>query len=180
MRAFLALSLSDDQRGALSDLQDHLRCGRIVDEDDLHLTLVFFAQAGRDALEELDLTLGLRRPGPVPVAFRGLSMFGSANPRSVHAAVVPDPRLMHLQAGLASAARRCGIALPHRRFVPHVTLARFAHRMPPEDHARLGRFLSVHGDARLPADVAADLHLYRSTLHPDGPRYDLLESYPLS
>ena len=87
---------------------------------------------------------------------------------------------MRLQSGLNTAARRCGIALPHRRFVPHVTLARFPHRMPPEDHGRLGRFLSAHGNACLPPAMATELHLYRSTIRSDGARHDLLETYPLT
>lgn len=179
MRAFLALTPSDEQREALSALQDHLRCGRHVDEDDLHLTLAFLGDVSLSQLDELDLTLGSIRPGPVPLEIGGLGVFGGDAPRQVHAAVDAEPRIVHLQAKVSTAARRCGIALPHRRFVPHVTLARFARWTSAEDHARLGRFLAARSDMRLPPALRTELCLYRSTLSEDGPRYDLLESYPL-
>ncbi len=51
--------------------------------------------------------------------------------------------------------------------------------MPPDDHAWLGRFLSAHGSFCCRAESVEAISLYRSTLGSDGPRYDLLETYPL-
>ncbi|SPJ24275.1 RNA 2',3'-cyclic phosphodiesterase [Palleronia abyssalis] len=179
MRAFLALDPPDPLRNALSALQDDLRCGRHVDEDDLHLTLCFFPDASQAALEEMDLTLDLMRPGPVTIEVAGIDTFGSENPRSVHASVMASAPLVHLQKKVETAARRSGIDLPHRRFVPHITLARFPNRMPPEDHVRLGRFLERRGNVHFDAAVIQEVVLYQSTLTEDGPRYDELERYPL-
>ncbi len=180
MRSFLALDPPAPMREALSALIEGLRCGRHVDEDDLHLTLAFMADAPLDGLEQLDLDLEVLRPGPVPLEIRGVDTFGSEHPRLVYAAAVPHPALLHLQKKVATAIRRAGIDLPAWRFVPHVTLARFPHRMPPEDHARLGRFLAAHGAFRLEPHAIDALSLYRSTLTADGPRYELLESYALA
>ncbi len=179
MRTFLALDPPDTLRDPLDALVEGLRCGRHVDVDDLHLTLAFMADAPLPALEELNLDLEMLRPGPVPLEIRGLGTFGAENPRSLHAAVVPHPALLHAQKKVATAVRRAGIDLPRTRFVPHVTLARFPHRMPPEDHARLGRFLSAHGSFRLERHVVEAVSLYRSTVTHEGARYELLESYPL-
>ena len=180
MRTFLALDPPEPMRDALDNLVEGLRCGRHVDIDDLHLTLAFMADAPLSALEELNLDLEMLRPGPVPLEIRGLGTFGSEHPRLVYAAAEPHPALLHLQKKLATTIRRAGIDLPATRFVPHVTLARFPHRMPPEDHARLARFLSAHGRFRLEAHVIDTVSLYRSTVTHHGSRYELLESYPLT
>ena len=177
MRAFLALTPPAALTEALSALSSRLKCGRHVDEDDLHLTLAFFSDVSLAELEELNVALEMIRPGPVSLRVAGLGMFGTNDPRSLHATVEHDPGLLHLQKKVETIARRSGIDLPHRRFVPHITLARFPNRMPPEDHAKIGRFLEAHGDFRFDPVTLDEVDLYQSTLGPDGARYDLLESY---
>lgn len=180
MRAFLALTPPDALVDALSALVSGLKCGRHVDDDDMHLTLAFFPDVSLAELEELNLALEMTRPGPVALRITGIATFGSAEPRSLHATVAPDPALMHLQKKVETAARRSGIDLPHRRFVPHITLARFPNRMPPEDHARIGRFLEAYGNFRFDPVAVDEVALIQSTLGPDGARYDLLESYQIA
>ena len=133
-----------------------------------------------DTLDELHLDLEMLRPGPVRIEVTGLGMFGSTNPRSLHATARLHPELEHLNRKVETLIRRAGHPLPHSRFVPHLTLARFGHRMPPDDHAKLGRFLSAHGNFRFDPVSVDRLLLWQSTLTDDGPRYDLLEDYALT
>lgn len=146
----------------------------------MHLTLTFFPEVSLAELEELNLALEMMRPGPVALRVSGLGTFGSADPRSLHATVAPDPALVHLQKKVETAARRSGIDLPHRRFVPHITLARFPSRMPPEDHAKIGRFLQAQGNFHFDPVMVDEVALIQSTLGSDGARYDLLEAYPIA
>ncbi|WP_375261095.1 RNA 2',3'-cyclic phosphodiesterase [Palleronia sp.] len=180
MRAFLALTPPERLVDALSTLVSGLKCGRHVDDDDMHLTLTFFPDVSLAELEELNLTLEMIRTGPVPLHVTGVATFGSAEPRSLHTVVAPDPALVHLQKKVETAARRSGIDLPHRRFVPHITLARFPNRMPPEDHAKIGRFLEAQGDFQFDPVMVDEVVLIQSTLSSDGARYDLLETYPIA
>lgn len=180
MRVFLALDLPPGWPDALGQLQDALKIGRHVDEDDLHLTLAFLGDVAVPPLEELNLALEMLRTGPLWLAVKGLGTFGSEQPRSLHARIAPDEALLHLQRKVATMVRASGIALPHSRFVPHVTLARFPASMAPDEHARLGRFLQAHGDFALPPAAIASLSMIRSTLAPDGARHDLLERYELA
>ncbi|SHI99933.1 2'-5' RNA ligase [Palleronia salina] len=179
MRIFVALDLPDDLTAALSRVQDRLIVGRPVDEDDFHLTLAFVPKVSIPQLDDLALDLEMLVPPPVALRVTGLDTFGAAHPRSLHAVVAPDPALLALQAKVATLVRRAGIDLPHRKFVPHVTLARFPSTIAPEDHARLGRFLSAHGGFTHPPVPAAGLTLYQSTLRDDGPVYDALQSHAL-
>ena len=94
--------------------------------------------------------------------------------------MAPDPALLGLQARVMTLLRRAGVDLPHRRFLPHITLARFSGRMAPDDQARLGRFLQRHGNWRFAPCPPVALTLYQSTLTSDGARYDVLGSMDLT
>lgn len=177
MRVFVALDLPDGVIDALARLQSKLGAGRHVPPDDLHLTLVFIAEAPLDALEELHMRLDMMTMPLAPLRIAGADVFGSNPPRSLHMTVEGDAPLRDLQKKVANAARLSGLGLPYRRFLPHITLARFSRQLDDTDMGRVGRFLQAHGDWTLPAFVPPALSLYRSTLGADGPRYDLLESY---
>lgn len=178
MRAFLALELPEEVTDRLDRLAARLAPGRHVLPEDMHLTLAFFEDAAPTQLEDLHLALDMAGPPLLRLAIRGADVFGSDPPRSLHVKVT-GPGLSAYQAKVATMARRAGLDLPHRRFVPHVTLARFGAGIPAEDVARIGRFLQAHGDVSVPDFVPPAVALYRSTLGADGPRYDLLERYPL-
>lgn len=180
MRIFVALDLPDDLRDALARLQDRLPVGRHVSEDDLHLTLAFVPDIRLPRLEDLALDLEMLSPPVLTIRAAGLDTFGGERPRSLHVSVVRSEPLAHLQAKVSALIRRAGVHLPHRRFVPHVTLARFPNSMAQGDQRRLGRFLQAHADWSHEPVPAAALTLYQSTLTGDGPRYDPLQSNALA
>lgn len=177
MRCFLALDLPEDLTDALDRLAARLSVGRHVPPEDMHLTLAFFEQATLDALDDLHLSLSMLALPAMPLTVSGADIFGSAQPRSLHVCIEGGDTLPAFQRKIAGFARAAGLTQPHRRFVPHITLVRFANRMPAEDTARVGRFLQAHGDFRWPAFAAPSFALYQSTLGADGPRYDLMERY---
>src|SRR6056297_1470868 len=146
MRVFAALDPSEEVRDRLVQLQDKLTVGRHVPADDLHLTLVFVEDAPLPALEELNLDLETLTPPLPALSLKGVDVFGNDPPRSLHVAVENDAALIALQKKVEGFARRAGLRLPHRRFVPHITIARFPHTMEPADMAKIGRFLQAHGD----------------------------------
>jgi 2'-5' RNA ligase len=75
------------------------------------------------------------------------------------------------------AARHAGIAMPAGRYVPHVTLARFAPgQVSP---AKVAKLIEARA-AFLAGPVAVDRFcLYRSDLGRAGPVYTVLAEYPL-
>jgi len=177
MRCFLALDLPEDVADGLDRLAARLTVGRHVLPEAMHLTLLFMEDAPLSALEELHMQLEMTPPPPMALSIAGVDIFGSDPPRSVHGVVKGTASLVDYQRKVATFARRSGIALPHRRFVPHITLARFANRLPPEDTARIGRFLQAHGDFTWPAFAVPSVSLYRSTPGSDGGRHDVLHTY---
>ena len=178
IRAFLAFPLPEALAHRLSVVQHRLPLPRPVPMEDLHLTLVFLDSQPEPVLEELHHSLAaLSLPAPA-LRLDGIGSFGGAEPVSLHALIAPDPRLTALHAKLAQAARGAGIAVPARRYVPHVTLARF--RRGEADAPALERALAALGPVTSDPWVPGELVLYRSVLRPGGPVYDPLAAYPLT
>ena len=126
IRAVLGIDLPAEVRGALQVQQFLLPLPRKVDPDQLHLTLVFLGDCPDDVLEAAhDGFATLRSPG-LTLTLQGFGLFGGMRPHTAWAGVQPSPALTHLQARAHRRAIEAGCALPRRRFVPHVTLGRFA------------------------------------------------------
>lgn len=175
IRAFLALPMPEGITHRLTLAQHPLPLPRPVEAGMLHLTLVFLDSQPESVLEDLHLILdGLRLPAPV-LRLAGLGAFGGAAPDSVHALIAPDARLTTLQAKVARAARDVGIALPARRFVPHVTLGRGVC-----EPAELARGMAAAGAVTSEPWTATEMILYRSTLLKSGSAYDPLAVYALT
>lgn len=177
MRAFLALTLSDDVAAALVSVQPAIPFGRPVPEENLHLTLAFLDDAPEPALQDLhDLMTGFRA-APVAIRFTGLDSFTEAERGLIFAAVDRTAALQALHDRVASICRKAGLDLPRRRFRPHVTLMRANRRPDGPVRDRLARALGPRPD--LPGFTATTITLYESTLTPRGAVHDPLASYPL-
>lgn len=173
MRCFLALDVPEDIRSALTVQQFLLPLPSTVQPEDFHITLAFLGDSLPGPLEALDEMLSrLRLPAPT-LRLAGLGLFGGARPRSVHAGVSRSEVLSHLQAKVEQAARMAGFALEHRRFIPHVTLGRFA-PPPPEIAMRIERLVAETPLASRPWR-AEGVMLYRS----HHGRYEELARYGL-
>jgi RNA 2',3'-cyclic 3'-phosphodiesterase len=174
IRAFLALPLPESTRARLAALQFILPM-RAVPPENLHLTLVFLGEQSEAVLSDLhDLLEGLRAPR-LALALQGLDVFGGDKMRHVHARVQPNADLTRLQARLETLARQAGIAVPTRRFVPHVTLG---HPDTPPD-PRLAPLIAQTQLDPAPFDGDAVV-MYRSILlRGGGSAYDELARYPL-
>jgi 2'-5' RNA ligase len=171
LRVFLGLRLPDPVLDAIAVWQaEHLRAGvRLVPREHLHVTLAFL---GHRPAGELDgIVKALQDAAAAPRPDLRLAPARYRETRSVAMLVLDD-----LDGGATAFAddlqgrlealgvyRREG-----RPWLPHVTVARFRERprLRPEPPA-MGTFV--------PSDAAA----YLSRLHPDGARYEVLESVAL-
>ncbi|MGG7565978.1 RNA 2',3'-cyclic phosphodiesterase [Rhodovulum sp. DZ06] len=169
IRAFVALPPPAALLGALEDLGHDLDCGRPVPEENLHVTLAFLGEHDRHVLEDVALELDrIRTPAPL-IGFDGIGRFGSKRPTAAHALCTPNPELSALHDAVRRAAAAGGVALKRRKFIPHVTLARFPASHPADGD--LERWSEEHAGfaaGPLPAPYFA---LYRSELTRGGPVY---------
>lgn len=179
MRLFVALDLPERLRGDLLDMQDGLGLGREVPEENLHLTLAFLGDCSEQEVEALHEMLDELRAPKVRLTVHGAELFGGRRSSFLAASVERVPELVSLHEKTCQGARMAGIALPRRRFKPHVTLVRFSNRLPDIAQGRIGAWLGTYGNARLAQAEAVRFSLYRSHLFEDGPVYEQLAEYPL-
>lgn len=178
MRAFIAIDIPDDLIAYLTPwcaaLPKHLR---IVPEKNLHLTLGFLGEVSEEVLHDLAAELTTLNAAPIPLEIIGAGTFGSGDTiRAVYAKVAPEPSLLKLQSDVMRAARRAKLALPHRKFVPHITLAR--QREAPAD-AMLDIWLREHLNRKLLPVFARRGAVYRSDLTGNGPVYTEVSDFTL-
>lgn len=178
MRVFVALNVPEDVESQLAVQQFLLPIPRKVGRDQFHITLAFMGEMRDEELEALHEGLLRLRMGRFDLSLAGFGMFGKTKPHSVWAAVAPSEPLDRLAAKVERLGRVAGAKIPARKFVPHVTLGRFA-AMGFEEAAPLERAVIAGAGFRAGPWEVEEMVLYQSTLGPDGPRYDVLTRYPL-
>jgi RNA 2',3'-cyclic 3'-phosphodiesterase len=169
IRLFLALRLPDDALDEVERWQrEQLRDVRVVPRENLHVTLAFLGRRSAGDLESIvdalrDAAAGAGKIGLAPSRYR--------ETRSVGMLVLEDEGgWATLFAGdVQERVERLDVyRREDRPWLPHLTVARWRERPrlqlePPP----VGTFV--------PSDAAA----YLSRLHPDGARYEVLESVAL-
>lgn len=175
MRSFLALPLAAQTRSVLTALQRSLRTGRLVEPQNLHVTLAFLDDQPEANLEALHEELSLIRASAFDLNLRGVGCFGGEAPRLVFADVELSDGLRALHRDVSKAIRRAGITLKKRKFHPHVTLA----RLRPHDALTVTPFLSAEAAFTYDAGLVTSFAMYESVLRPEGPMYHLLAEYDL-
>lgn len=156
-------------------LQRQLRAGRLVDPDNLHVTLAFLDDQPEDALEALHEELSLLQMPAFDLSLRGVGCFGGEVPRLIYADVEETESLTRLHRDVGRAIRRAGMVMKKRKFHPHVTLA----RLKPQDAAAVAPFLRDEVGFSHEAGTVTSVTLYESTLRPGGPTYHPLAEYDL-
>lgn len=179
MRVFVGVMLDAALWEGVAALQAQLGCGRAVNDENLHLTLVFLGDLERPALEAVHEALAALHVAPFTLDLAGLDTCGGGERvETLVLNVRPNPALEALQAKVAQAVRRAGVALERRRFRPHVTIARFGGRFGPGAAARLGALMQARGDVVVPGWRVERFALIASHLSREGARYEVLADYP--
>ncbi len=176
MRLFVGLTLPSHIRRSLGSLCSGLPGARWVDEANLHMTIRFIGEVDGPAAEDLSAELAAVRAPGFDLAFDGLGSFASGRRvRAVWAAAEPVPALLHLHHKIEAAVAGAGFEPEHRKFKPHVTLARLNKGSP----GRVGEYLESRGGfSAAPFPVRA-FTLFRSHLGSAGAQYAEVAEYPL-
>jgi 2'-5' RNA ligase len=177
VRAFVALELGAQVRGAIAELIASLRPrvsgARWVRPEGVHLTLRFFGDTPPARIAKLRSALGAAAAEcePLEAQVGSLGTFPGPGkpPRVLWLGIELPPPALALQAACERAAVDAGFPGEERPFRAHLTLARFRERvlrpaLPPVDF----------GAIRLET-----LSLLRSELRPGGAVYSTIERFPL-
>jgi 2'-5' RNA ligase len=174
LRLFVALQLPAAVRERLMGLMGGVSGARWQSDQQLHLTLRFIGEVDETRAEDIDSALRAVQFAPFQVALAGVGLFGDTRkPRALWAGVGPEAPLAHLAQKIETAMVRIGLPAEPRKFLPHVTLARFGGKA-----ARIERFLAAHDRLWSPAWTVERFTLFRSHLAHSGAIYEPLASYP--
>ncbi len=170
MRLFVAIDIPKEAEDALKAAQVRLKNMeglRASFPRQFHLTLHFIGEvAGSDEIQEKLRSVRFKQ---FSVTISGLGTFPSwKRPRVVWVGVLDQPALQTLSdsvKGVLSAKRE--------RFSPHFTLARVKRIEDAQDFRQKAQDISIN-----PVTFnVGSFRLYKSTLLPEGPSYELLEAY---
>jgi RNA 2',3'-cyclic 3'-phosphodiesterase len=171
LRLFVAVQLPDPVRGELAAAAARLAAdGRVVVQDNLHVTVHFLGRVDEDDVPALETAL---REAVAPLPAFTLRVTGVApgprrRPRMLWAEIDRDPRFDELASRVAEAAAPFAPeARPPRTARPHVTLVRHRGEAPSGAEAM---------SAAVPVDSA---ELVSSELGPAGAAYRTLARLPL-
>lgn len=167
-RLFVALDVPPLIKQMLEGLQGGVPGARWVNSDMFHITLAFLGEV--DSRSEADIISALApvTVKPFDLTFDGLDTFGDKKRvRSIHVRVKNTPELNALQHSVVHALKRLGFESEHKRYTPHVTLARLKFC----DMARVGRFIEETGPVRLPPVTVRGFTLFESHLAHTGAHY---------
>lgn len=180
MRLFVALippdRILEEIEAAFASCRDGRPELRWTRRESWHVTLAFYGEVDERTAARLEprLERAASRHPRRDLAFAGAGAFPKArSARTLWTGVPTD--LGRLADSCEAAARREGIgAGAHRRFHAHLTVARS--RMPLDLRPDVAA-LEAYAGTPWPAD---EIHLVRSHLGPEAPRYEILHSWPLS
>ncbi len=168
-RLFVALALPSSIRERLALLSGGIPGARWVDPTAMHITLAFLGAV--DGRQEADIASALApiRFEPFDVGLGPLGAFGDGQrSRSIHMEVERSKPLLTLQHRITHALEGLGFHPEHRRYMPHITLA----RLKRADTDRVARFLSQGTPFGLPRLGINGFTLFESHLAHTGARYE--------
>jgi 2'-5' RNA ligase len=178
-RLFIALPVPEEIADALVTLQAGVPDARWVPAENFHVTLCFAGEVQGGIMRDLEEELSDISSPPFPVTVSSVEQFSSGKqPKALVALVEKTDRLDWLQQKVSTVARNCGIAIEHRKFRPHVTLARFSARAETGHH--IAQFMASHSRFQAGPWIADHFALYSSRLRPDGAVYREEAAYELA
>jgi len=181
LRLFVAVDVPTEQlerlAAAVAPRRSLLEGPRWTKPENQHVTLKFIGWVDAPRLETISAALEAvgRSHGAAPLSLAGLGAFPSERKARVLWVGLDDPAglLSGLAAATDGALAPLGFEPESRAFSPHLTLARL--KRP----ASVSALVTEPFDAGSAPFVVNHLALYRSYLHPQGARYEVLRTYPL-
>ena len=189
VRAFLAIELPEDVKGALAVLVKQLTQARIsglrpIMPEGIHLTIRFL---GNVEIAQLDLitkqiACTARYHQPFRLELGEVGVFpNNRNPRVLWIGIEGDIKpLRELHMQTENTLEEIGFAREKRLFSPHLTVARIGDRTSLTEKRRAIEILfsaEFHSGKSIPV---SSLSLMRSILRAEGARYERLARFPLA
>lgn len=168
MRAFIAIELPDEIRGAIYSLGLKVP-GKIsrVAEQNIHITLQFLGDISEgDAESVMGAVKGIRVEKFTAKA-DGISYFGGRDIHTVYAKITDNGEITGIYSKLHAALSKCGIKVEQdRQYIPHATIARVK-----QENAELRKFIGQNSSHYFGSFEVTSICIMESILTEKGPEY---------
>lgn len=178
VRLFVAIDLPARVRERLRGPQEHLRTGKarmnFVDPSHIHITLKFIGEVREEKVERIRAALSPLGFEPYSLRITGISANSLRQPRVIWCDIADKGKTAVLHARIEEALLPLGIPADTRPLRPHATLA----RVKQGDLSLPGLIQAIPEEDYGVIPVSA-FRLKKSTLTPQGPRYETLLEVPV-
>ncbi len=178
IRSFIALRLPQEAVNELGDVaakmsyQDKSGALRWVDQENYHITLAFLGEQQQSDLERLAENLDAAVMQPEFAShISHISPFPETKPKLMAALLEKNDGLFELHKQVVSAVNSTGLVMDKRKFIPHITLARYRH-----SRNEFAGGIPTAIDCPLYFD---EVTLFESVLTSSGAEYEPIFHFPL-
>jgi len=160
----------------IARLKPLCKSARWVRPEGMHVTLKFIGHVDAEKLDSLIAALAeVRSDAPVEMRFRGVGFFPTEHrPRVFWCGIEASPNLTEIASSVEGALVPLKIPAESRKFVPHLTLARFD---SPHGLAKLLEAAAEFQSLDLGSTREMEFHLFESILRKSGAEYAKLRSF---
>ncbi len=172
MRTFIAIDTPVDVKDYLEALQDEFKIKGFTLAKGFHLTLKFLGEVDESELERIREKLREIKFNSFKFSLSHLGVFPNpSSARVLWVGIEPEEEVKKLQEQVEEKLKSFNFEKEHN-FHPHITLARIKFL---EDRGKLLLKLKIPIEKK-EIEVKSFI-LFKSTLTPDGPVYDILEEF---
>ena len=176
MRLFVAIPIPNRIKGTLTALCGGVEGARWRDSERMHLTLRFIGEVDGAMARDIDDVLYQIANPCFNLSLRGTGFFNERGlPRVLWAGVGDDTELRRLHKKIQHGLKAVGLEPEHRRFHPHVTLARLNGAPLIEAEGYAARY----SEYKSPLFTVDRFCLVSSHLAREGAIYTIEADYPL-
>ncbi|MCP4384795.1 MAG: RNA 2',3'-cyclic phosphodiesterase [Hyphomicrobiales bacterium] len=174
-RLFTGIEVPAETGERLAFLSGGLPGARWITKDNYHLTLRFIGDIDMHIADDIAEALGRVQRIGFTVSIDGLSSFGGRKPHAIVARVRPSRPLNEMQAEQERIIQRLGLPPDHRKFTPHVTLA----RLRGASSRDVADYLTARGGFQCEPIPVSRFVLFSARNSVGGGPYVVEEAYPL-
>jgi len=188
VRCFIAISLPDEVKAGLKQLQAQLKPGgqtsiKWVDPYSVHLTLKFQGSVDGDKIDPITAAMAEAVQGVPPFSLKVEGLGAFPNLRRVQVVWVgvsgEEDKLANLQQRLESNLAGLGFIPEKRRFTPHLTLARVRDQVSAGEREALGQIIAETKFEAARSFPVEAVNLMRSQLTREGAIYSQISTAEL-
>jgi len=182
MRSFISMDItSKEVLDKIKTFQTYLKntaCPmKVVERENLHLTLKFLGEIGESSYKRIVESLGpsLSEFSSFEVNLKGTGFFPSISDLRVIWVGMNAPEIVYIQKEIDDTLKSMGFK-EDRKFVPHLTVSRVKSSLNKKP---LLNVLDEYKNFEFGSDMVKKINFKKSTLTPEGPIYETLKEFEL-